>query len=1506
MNLTELSINRPILIIVLFVVLGILGLFSYTQLRYELLPNIATPFVTITTVYPGASPTEIETGVTRPIEEAVAGADKIKHITSKSLDNISIISIEYLADANSDQALQEAQRRVNEMVSTLPAGVKLPSLGKYSLADVPVLRLAVSSKLAPLDFGRLLNSRIKARLSQLPGVGQVTFVGLPLTEVRVDLNPRQLRTLNLSSLQVVAALQRANLNIPSGSIKDTDADFSVRVVGKTDAVARLKDIVVLTTKSGQEVRLGEVAALSVGAKEIENINRFNGQNTVGLLIRKQSGANNVAVSQTVRAETAKLEAEYKTEGLHFAVAQDGSEFTLAAAEAVNHDLMLAVGLVALVMFVFLHSLRSSLIVMVAIPASLLSTFIFMNLLGFSLNLLTLLALSLVVGILVDDSIVVLESIYHQLGKTRGASDQEKRTAALEGRSSIGFAAVAITLVDVVVFVPLSLAPGIIGDIMREFALVVVISTLFSLLVSFTLTPMIASRFGKLEDLNANTLMARFGRIFERGFTALADEYRHLLAWCLAHRLVTTLIVLTLFVGSLSLPVLGFIGVEFTSPTDKGEANIILQLPEGTKLDQTDAVARRFEQLLRRIPEVRRVFTNVGADPDGLIGVSSQNSIEFSLTFSPREKRKKDLATLTQEAKAQAARLPGVRIRAFPAGILGSDNATPIILYISGTNRTETQQYTRQIAEALRTIPGTADVRASGTTRKPEIRIDTDRRKLARYGLTTEEVGAALRTALAGFDELKIQQNDQAVTLRVRYAEAFRSRTDQLGAMTLTNADGQLIQLSQIATIQETFDPAILERRDRSSSVTVSSQAVGRATGDIGTDIKTALARLKLPPSLTVFYGGDLELQDDSFGKLGLVFGAAILFMYLIMVALYNSWLYPFVVLFSIPVAVVGALLALALTMNSLNIFSILGLIMMLGLVAKNAILLVDRANENREKGMELTAALLESGHSRLRPILMTTLAMVIGMLPIALATGPGAELKTGLAWVLIGGLSSSMFLTLVFVPTVYFDLTRLSNWFAGLFQKKGAITASTTVSRAGIVTLLLGFGLALSASTASAQENPQPLRLSLQQAVETVRRANGEVKIAQLDVQKADARRDEVQRAAWPTLNATGQYQYNIKPPIFFFPAFTVDPATGSFAFDNNRLTPVEAALKNGYSGAVNLTLPVLQPDLRINRQLAQNGQQQANEQLRAIQNRQVAEVKKLYLAALLAQTQQQLVRQSLARADEALRETRNLLRVQLATDADTLRTFVERENQRPELSRLQRTVRQMTGSLVTLLDLPPTTTLMLTDSLTVPLAPKPTLAETDLIGQAMTQRPELRQLALGLEQSRFQTDLEHSRRQPTLSVFGQFSTQAQLNDFRFRNSQWPTTAFLGLQLLVPLYNPANAPKLRQARLAHFQAKQQLIYTKALISNEVTNSRYALDETRERLANQPRTIAAAERSYALIRSRYRQGVAKWSEVGDAELALQRAQANRVQAVYDLLVAQVELDQALGQQVAPGQ
>ncbi|MEO8398671.1 MAG: efflux RND transporter permease subunit [Ignavibacteriaceae bacterium] len=1014
MTITELAIKRPTLIVVIFTALSVLGIYSYTQLSYELLPKISPPIITIATVYPGASPYEVETSVTKTIEDAVSSLDEIDAVNATSSEGVSFVTINYLQSANIDIALQNAQRKVNEVVSKLPEGAKTPTLSKFALDEIPILRMGLTSNLASTEFYQFVKDRVQPRLSKVPGVGQITLVGGDEREIKVNLNADKIKSYGLSILQVVQAVKSSNLDYPTGKIEDSKEQFVVRIAGKFSSIDALRNLVVAQSKNG-DVKLSDVAEVEDGRKDYTTLNRINGITSIGVLVQKQTDANAVEVTKLVRTEISKIENDYKAQNIKFDIAQDGSQFTLDAANGVKFDLMLAVILVAIVMLLFLHSIRDSFIVMLAIPASMISTFIVMYLLGFTLNLMTLLALSLVVGILVDDSIVVLENIHHHLEK-----GEEKRSAALKGRNEIGFAALAITLVDVVVFVPLALTGGLIGNIIRQFAIVVVISTLLSLFVSFTVTPLLASRIGKLERLTNKTLMGKFALWFESMFKKIVENYLQILKWSLRNRWKVITLSAFLFIAALSLTPAGFIGSEFITQSDRGEFAVILEMEPGSSIENTNMVTQTVERYVTNLPEVKKAFVTVGASNEGLIGQTSNNSSELDVALIPKDLREKSTDEVGEEIKKYVSQIPGVKVRVNPIGIFGTANQTPIQIIVNGPKREDVEKGANILMKTLNKIPGTADVRLSSEEGKPETRVDIERQKLAQFGLTIADVGAALRVALTGDDDSKYRDGNDDYDLRIVLDKFDRSKISDISKLTFVNKKGQLIELQQFADIYQTTGPTKLQRRNRINSVTVFAQVNGRPSGNIGADIKNELAKGILPAGVDVAYEGDLKNQADSFGSLGLAMLAAILFVYMVMVALYDSYLYPFVVLFSIPVAMVGAFLALALTMKTLNIFSILGIIMLIGLVGKNAILLVDRANQmRREKEMSVFDALMEAGHSRIRPILMTTTAMVIGMLPLALATDSGSEWKSGLAWAIIGGLISSMFLTLVLVPVIY-------------------------------------------------------------------------------------------------------------------------------------------------------------------------------------------------------------------------------------------------------------------------------------------------------------------------------------------------------------------------------------------------------------------------------------------------------------------------------------------------------
>jgi len=1036
MSITEIAIKRPSLIIVFFTVLTVLGLISYSRLSYELIPKFDAPLVFISTVYPGASPGEVENNVTKKIEDAISSLENIVSIRSTSFESVSTVVVEFRQGTNVNLSLQDAQRKLNAAEASLPEDADPPVLSKFSSGEFPIMNIGATGDLPPTQLFDLLKQRVKPVLSRVDGVGQITLVGGQEREIKVLVNRDKLQNYGVSLLQLVQAVQQANLEFPTGKIKSEDSQILVRLSGKLLDLDDLRQLVIANSpRTGSPVRIADVAEIRDEPKEAADISRVNGISSIGVIVQKQTDANAVAVSEGIKKEMSILEDQYKAEGLKFKIASNTTDFTLDAVDAVVHDIGLAVVLVALVMLVFLHSLRNSLIVMVAIPASLVATFIGMYIFGFTLNLMTLLAMSLVIGILVDDSIVVLENIYRHLemGKNR-------RKAALDGRNEIGFTALSITLVDVVVFVPLALSGGIVGNIMSQFAWVVVFSTLMSLLVSFTVTPMLASRFSKLEHLSNRNFFGIFFIGFERMLDRLTERYGKIVEWSLNHKFIVMLSTLALFFGSFSLVGGGYIGTAFFNQSDQGEFIMKLELPKDATLKETNLAAQGAEQIIKQKPEVINVFSTIGRTT-GLLSQSTPYLAEINVKMVPKEERTDRADVYAQRIRDELERsLPGVKVSTSQVSFFGGADEAPIQIIASSTDLDKAMAYARVIEEEVKKTPGTVAVELSVEEGNPELKVNIDRDKMAELGLNLQIVGATMQTAYSGNTKAKFRDGAFEYDINILLDDFDRKSLNDVAQLTFMNTRGEEIRLEQFATITQTTGPSKLERKDRVSSVTVNSQVIGRPTGTIGEEIKARLAENPPPAGVTIAYDGELKFQAEGFGALGIAFGAAILFVYLIMVALYDNWVYPFVVLFSIPVAIVGALLAMALAMQTLDIFSIVGIIMLVGLVGKNAILLVDFANQLKEEGKSTYDALVESGKIRLRPILMTTIAMVFGMLPIALATGAGAEWKNGLAWALVGGLTSSMILTLVVVPVAYYIVDAIGYRLARLRKKSDDYT----------------------------------------------------------------------------------------------------------------------------------------------------------------------------------------------------------------------------------------------------------------------------------------------------------------------------------------------------------------------------------------------------------------------------------------------------------------------------------
>ena len=1022
MSITEVAIKRPLLIVVIFTVLILFGAQSYFSLNYNLLPDLQIKNITVSTIYPGASASEVETSVTKKLEDMIASTEGLDQIIATSQQGVSIIKISLKSTADVDEAEDDIQRKINQGENDLPDEADKPVVKKVNLDETPVLQAGITStKIDNKTLYDLVDNQLKPILQNISGVGQLNIIGGEQREIQVKINLDALNHYGLNIYNVLQAISKANVSFPAGSIETRKENIAINYDANLVSVAQLRDIVI-AGKKASTLHLSDIAQIIDGTEEPKAISRLNGIPSIGVQIIKQGDANAVEVSASVKKEFKRLEDQYQSQGIRFSISTDQSEYTLAAADAVMEDLGLAILIVGIVMLAFLHSVRSSMFVLVALPSSIIPTFIAMYLCGFSLNLMTLMAMSLVVGILVDDSIVVLENIYRHL-----EMGTEKRKAALEGRNEIGFTALAITLVDVVVFLPLALAGGIIGDILREFSLVIVFSTLMSLFVSFTLTPLLASRFGKLETLNKDTLWGKVNLAFEEGINHLKAYYGSLLQQVLHKKRWFLSGVFIVMVGAVLLIKTGFIGATFIPVMDQSQLLIRLELAPEASLYQTNIKTNEAEALIEAYPEVVNVFSSVGFVTGSVSGASG-NQNEAEITVSLSDKGDRDITPQEFGLKLKevlSKKLTGVKISILNSSITGGGSSFPIQVSVEGINLEEVREVAEKYRKIVAEVPGTESVQFSVKDPKPEINIKLDREKMSQLNIDAAQVGSVLQVAFNGNDDNTFRQDGNEYNILVRLDEGDRMNKENIKHLHFQNSNGQSFALTQFAEVEQGIGESVLQRTDRMNAITVNSGAVGRPSGTIVEEIKEKAKNLDIPDGIRIKFLGDAKNQAESFQSLIIVLITGIVLVYLIMVALYDNAIYPFVVLFSIPVALIGALLALALSMETLNVFSIIGCIMLMGLVAKNAILIVDFTNQLKTEGHNVKEALIEAGKERLRPILMTTLAMILGMLPLALSSAAGAEIKNGMAWVIIGGLTSSMILTLFVVPSVYLIVEHL-------------------------------------------------------------------------------------------------------------------------------------------------------------------------------------------------------------------------------------------------------------------------------------------------------------------------------------------------------------------------------------------------------------------------------------------------------------------------------------------------
>lgn len=1005
MKLADVSIRRPVLATVMVAVLVVFGLVAYPQIGVDLFPEVEFPIVTVTAVYPGADPETVESRVIDKLEESFSTINGIKTLRSTSAENVGVVFIQFELERKADQAVQDVRDKVAVAQRELPPDLEPPVVEKFDVGAAPIMYLAVAGSVPTRELTHVADDIVKQRIQTLQGVGGVELVGAQDREVHVWLDPNRLDSYGLSVAEVVTALRTQNVEIPGGRLNTPGRELIVKTRGQVRGARELSNIVI-TFAGGAAVRIGDVARVEDGVEEKRSHAAIDGKSAVALVVRKQSGANTVEVAHAVHKALDKIRKDLPA-GITLSVPTDNSPYIEHAIHDVQFDLAFGAVLAVIIVLFFLHDWRATFISALALPSSVIATFAFVKVMGFTFNNMTMLALSLSIGILIDDAIVVIENIHRHLEMGKPPAK-----AAADATAEIGLAVIATTASIVAVFVPVATMRGIIGRFFLQFGLTVAFAVIVSLFVAFTLTPMLSARMLTAHSGTKSWL----GRGIDRFLSRIDSAYRVVLGGAIARPKLTMLVAAILFIASLGMG--KFVPFEFLPPDDRGQFNVKVELPTGTSLEQTMSYVEGVAAEMRQIPGVASTFATIGAGAQGEV-----NRGEIVVNLVPKKQRRySQLEALNFARRKLASRTDAViaveQISPVGGGGAGGFRQSMIQFNLRGNDYDALNKSASEITEDLKKTGGFVDLDTTYRGGKPEVAIDIDRDRAADLGVPVAAIASTLRTYFAGEKVTEIVAGGERTDVRVRLEESFRARAESILALKVRASSGQLVDLSSIVALSAGSGASKIDRQNRQRQVTILANLQGKALGQAMSEVERTAAQ-RLPPGTPTDFAGQADIMRESVGYMVLALVLAIVLTYLVLAAQFESFVHPFTIMMSLPLSLIGALGGLLVGRMTLNIFSMIGVIMLMGLVTKNAILLVDYTNTLRRQGLDRTEALLKAGPVRLRPILMTTGAMVFGMIPVALALSEGGEQRAPMAAAVIGGLLTSTLLTLIVVPAVY-------------------------------------------------------------------------------------------------------------------------------------------------------------------------------------------------------------------------------------------------------------------------------------------------------------------------------------------------------------------------------------------------------------------------------------------------------------------------------------------------------
>ena len=1037
MSIYKKAIDKPVTTLLIFVAVIVLGLYAFRQLPIDQFPEMDPPYITVMTTYPGASASEIETNVTRLVENSLNSVDHLKEMTSTSRDNMSVVMLELEWGTDIDEVMNDVRSFVDMLKDALPSGATNPYLFKFSSSAMPIIQYAVTAKESYSGLEKIMNDDLIPQLNRVDGIGNISVSGAPDRYVYVDIDQNKLDAFGIPLESVSSAITSNNLNLSSGLIKMDKEQYNLEVRSEYVESSEIADVVVTTTPAGAKVFVKDIASVRDTIKDLTLDSKVNGEEAVTLLITKQTGANTVQICRDVNRAMARLKRNLPAD-INIDVVYDSSEEIQNSITSLEKSILYALLFVVLVVFIFLGKWRATFIIGLTIPIALIVAFIYLALTGSSLNIISLCSLTVAIGMVVDDAIVVLENISKHID--RGSNPRE---AAIYATNEVWVSVIATTLVIVAVFVPLTMLTGMAGILFKELGWIVTIVVCTSTLVAISLTPMLCSQLLKAKKVEIDETghikeVAEKKSFFDKTVGAALDAidgwYANVLRVCLRHKALTLLGFTALFAASLIPACTGQIGTDFMQPSDNGRIRVTIELQNGTRIEQTLRTARAIEARINElVPEVRMVSTSAGSsDASGtsaMFNSTTNNSIQMTVVCVKKYERTRTIDEIAEVIRLELLNYPEiVRYQVNSQGGMGGGGTSTVDVEIYGYDFDETNILAEQVRNTIvEKIPDARNVMISREKDRPELNLVIDKEKAASFGLNAATISTYVRNRVGGLASGFLKEDGEEYDIVVRLREDDRNSLNDINNLSIPTATGKIIKLSEVASLEEYFAPPTIDRKSRQRYLTVSVMPYNTSLGQMAMEVQGIISQMNTPEGITMSIGGDFEDQQEMFGNIIALALLIILLVYVVMASQFESFSKPAIILLAIPFAITGVILALWITGTTLDMIAALGVVMLIGIVVKNGIVLVDYINLMRDRGHELSEAIALSGRSRLRPVLMTALTTVLGMLPMALSRGEGSEMWHPLGIVVIGGLLVSTFVTLIVVPVFYAVLSKDSD-----------------------------------------------------------------------------------------------------------------------------------------------------------------------------------------------------------------------------------------------------------------------------------------------------------------------------------------------------------------------------------------------------------------------------------------------------------------------------------------------